>query len=142
MCSLAHFNRFCTCRFFSTMVLYGGFLASIKRLLTVTVLIGHFRSSLIFPEVMIGWIFAYSDYSSIRFNSICSFSFTCFGLCCHFKKAFEIILAENPIICCTSLYVFPSPINFLIKLRCCSGQCLEWPILLNNSEGNMIYNYV
>ena len=33
------------------------------------------------------------------------------GFCCHFK-AFEIILAEHHIICCTSLYAFPSPIKF------------------------------
>ncbi|CAI9615913.1 unnamed protein product, partial [Staurois parvus] len=48
------------------------------------------------------------------------------GFGCHFK-AFAIILAEQPIIFCTSLYVFPSPINFLIKVRCSSEQCLERP---------------
>ncbi|CAI9615392.1 unnamed protein product [Staurois parvus] len=45
------------------------------------------------------------------------------GFGCHFK-AFAIILAEQPIIFCTSLCVFPSPINFLIKVRCSSEQCL------------------
>ncbi|CAI9594353.1 unnamed protein product, partial [Staurois parvus] len=48
------------------------------------------------------------------------------GFGCHFK-AFAIILAEQPIIFCTSLYVFPSPINFFIKVRCSSEQCLERP---------------
>ncbi|CAI9534742.1 unnamed protein product, partial [Staurois parvus] len=46
------------------------------------------------------------------------------GFGCHFK-AFAIILAEKPIIFCTFLYVFPSPINFLIKVRCSSEQYLE-----------------
>ncbi|CAI9594302.1 unnamed protein product, partial [Staurois parvus] len=46
------------------------------------------------------------------------------GFGCHFK-AFAIILAEQPIIFCTSLYVFPSLINFLIKVCCSSEQCLE-----------------
>ncbi|CAI9597781.1 unnamed protein product, partial [Staurois parvus] len=48
------------------------------------------------------------------------------GFGCHFK-AFAIILAEQPIIVCTSLYVFPSQINFLIKVRCSSERCLERP---------------
>ncbi|CAI9620277.1 unnamed protein product, partial [Staurois parvus] len=48
------------------------------------------------------------------------------GFGCHFK-AFAIILAEQPINFCTSLYVFPSPINVLIKVRCSSEQCLERP---------------
>ncbi|CAI9546921.1 unnamed protein product, partial [Staurois parvus] len=45
---------------------------------------------------------------------------------CHFK-ALAIILAEQPIIFCTSLYVFPSPINVLFKVCCSSEQCLERP---------------
>ncbi|CAI9612453.1 unnamed protein product, partial [Staurois parvus] len=48
------------------------------------------------------------------------------GFGCHIK-AFAIILAEQPIIFCTSLYVFPSPIHFSIKVRCSSEQCLELP---------------
>ncbi|CAI9617001.1 unnamed protein product, partial [Staurois parvus] len=48
------------------------------------------------------------------------------GFGCHFK-AFAIILAEQPNIFCASLYVFPSLINFLIKVRFSSEQCLERP---------------
>lgn len=37
-------------------------------------------------------------------------------------KELEIILAKQPIIFCTSFYIFPSPINILIKIRCSSKE--------------------
>ncbi|MEQ2240184.1 hypothetical protein ILYODFUR_012178 [Ilyodon furcidens] len=60
------------------------------------------------------------------------------SLAYHFK-ALEIILAEQPFIFCTSLYVFPSEIDILIKVilikvRCSSEQCLEQPIFFRFSE--------
>ena len=57
-----------------------------------------------------------------------------------FKRIHDPWYAINrqPIIFCTSLCVFPFPINFLIKVRCSSEQCLEQPILLRFSEGNAL----
>lgn len=104
-----------------------GNLTSLNRLLIVAVLTGNFRSTLIFLEVTIGWVFAIlAIFRSIR-TVVPRFlpRFSDFG--CHFK-AFEIILAEQPIVCCTSIYFFPSPISFLIRVRSSSVQCLERPI--------------
>ena len=132
-CSLANFNRFCTFFFFffQQWCLTGASwwsLHLIKRRLTgIPQLQVHCWSSLIFLEELIGWIFAILTLLS-SVTVVANFLPYVSGFCCHFK-AFEIILAEHPVICCTSLYVFPSPINFLIKLRCSSEQCLERPVL-------------
>ena len=113
-CSLANFSIHAV---FSTMDSYGGFLLIAWS--GVFWSSGNFRSSPPERSKMISWICP-----SIHINCSCCVS----GCCCHFK-AFEIILAELPIICFTSLYVFPSPINFLIKLCCSFEHRLEWPIL-------------
>ena len=77
-------------------------LALIKHLLTVTALTGHFRSSLIFLEVMIGWIFTILTILQSVLTEVACFLLRVSGFCWHFK-AFEIILAEDPILCCTFL---------------------------------------
>ena len=102
--------------FFSTMLLLADSFALVKRLLTITALTGNFRSYLIFLEVIIGWIFAILSIPRSLLTVIARFLLRVSGFCYHFK-AFEIILSEHPIICCTSLYVFPFPINFLIQLK-------------------------
>ncbi len=139
MCSLANCNLFI---FFNNGTLRGLLaysLASHRRLLIVTVLTGNFRLSLITLELIIGWVFAIlAILRSIRmivFHFLPHLS----GFGCYFK-AFDIILAEQPIIFCTSLYVLPSLINFLIKVSYSFEQCLERPILLRFSERNAQYN--
>ena len=121
---------------FSTMGLLADNLASHRRLLTVTVLTGNFRS-LIALELITGWVFA--TLAILRSIRMVVFRFLprLSGFDCQFK-ALEIILAEQPIIFCTSLYVFPSPINFLIKVCCSSEQRVERPILLRISERNAL----
>ncbi len=97
--------------FFNNGTLRGLFadsLASHWHFLIVTILTDNFRLSLITLELFIGWVFAILAILRIG---------------CHFK-AFDIILAEQPIILCTSLYVFPSLINFLIKVSYSFEQCL------------------
>ncbi len=129
MCSLANCNLFIFLQW-----VFGGLLAdslaSHRHLLTVTVLTGNFKLSLITLELIIGWVFAIL--AILRSIRMVVFRFlphlSSFG--CHFK-AFDIILAEQPIIFCTSLYVFPSLINFLIKVRYYFEQCLERHIFKN-----------
>ncbi len=77
-------------------------LASHRRLLIVTVLTGNFRLSLITLELIINWVFAIlAILRSIRMV-VFHFLLHLSGFGCHLK-AFDIILAEQPIIFCTSL---------------------------------------
>ena len=131
MCSLANCNLFNTCLFFSSGTLRGFLSNSLAshRLLIVEVLTGKLRSSLISLELIIGCFYAILVILWSTRMVVFLFLPRLLGFLCHFK-ALEIILAEKPIILCTSLYVFPSPINFLIKVLSPSVQCLEQPILL------------
>ncbi len=92
MCSLAYCNLF----IFSTMGQCGDFLP-IAWLLIVTVLTGNFRLSLITLELIIGWVFA--SLAILRSIRMVVFHFLphLSGFGCPF------ILAEQPIIFCTSL---------------------------------------
>ncbi len=123
MCSLANCNLFI---FFNNGTLRGllaDSLASHMCLLIVTVLTGNFRLSLITLELIIGRVFAIlAILRSIR-TVVFRFLPHLSGFGCHFK-AFDIILAEQPII---SALCFPSLINFLIKVRYSFEQCLGWP---------------
>lgn len=97
-------------------------LASHKCLLTVTVLTGNSRLSLTSLELIIGWVFAILAIDRSIRTVVFRFLPRLSGFAFHLKPL-EIILAEQPMIFCTSLYVFPSLINFLIRLRCSSLQC-------------------
>ena len=132
MCSLANSNRFCTCLFFSNGTLRGllaGRLTSQRRLRIVPVLTVNWRSSLILLEPIIGWVFASLAILLSIWGVVFLFLPRFSVFCSHFN-ALEIILAEQPITFCTSLYVFPSFINVLIKKRSSFEQCLERPIFL------------
>lgn len=83
--------------------LLAGSLASHRRRLIVTVLTGNLRSSLILLELIIGWAFAILVIlRSVRTVVFFLFLLHLSGFGCHFK-VFDIILAEQPMIFCTSL---------------------------------------
>ncbi len=76
------------------------------------------------PRVFL--LFSSQGPSQVNFNT--SIHFKQFFILCYFK-AFEIIVSEHPIICGISLYIFPSPIKFL----------LNYVVLPNNVWNGLFY---
>ena len=98
MCSLANFIRFCTCQFFNNGAYRTFLLNSLASIFWLAALTVNFRS-LTFLEGMIGWIFAILTILWYVLTVVARFLQRVSGFHCHFK-AFGIILAEHPIICC------------------------------------------
>ena len=81
------------------------------------------------------WVFAILAFlPSMRMVVFCFLSLLS-GSGSHFK-VFEIILAKQTHF--LHFFVFPSPVNFLIKVCCSSELCLERPIYLWFSERNAL----
>lgn len=100
-------------------------LASRRRL---TVLTGISSLSLIILELVIGWACAVLVIIRSILMVVFHFLPPLSGFAPQFK-ALKIILDEQPVFF-ASLYVFPSPTNFLIKGCCSSEQCFERAICL------------
>ncbi|MEQ2231022.1 hypothetical protein ILYODFUR_035137 [Ilyodon furcidens] len=111
---------------FLTVGLCGGLLPTDylhTRLLIVPDLTANFRPSLITLELIIGFAIL------VVLPSILMGVFRFL----HVSLVLLSILNKS-VIFSTSLNIFPSAINVLIKVRCSSEQCLERPIFVRFSE--------